>query len=181
MELMPIADFPGKHNWGYDGVLPYAPDPAYGTPDELKALVDAAHGEGLMVILDVVYNHFGPDGAYIHAFAKPFFDEGVHTPWGAAIDFKKPEVCALFIHNALMWLRTSIALTACASTRCMRFPAGVSCRNLPLRSARAQIIRSHLVLENEEQQIEPAAPVRQSREGSTRNGRTIAITACTFC
>ena len=62
IELMPIADFPGRHNWGYDGVLPYAPDAAYGTPDELKALIDAAHGIGLMVMLDVGYNHFGPDG-----------------------------------------------------------------------------------------------------------------------
>jgi maltooligosyltrehalose trehalohydrolase len=104
IELMPIADFPGRHNWGYDGVLPYAPDLAYGTPDELKALIDAAHGEGLMVFLDVVYNHFGPDGAYLHAYAKEFFDEGVHTPWGAAIDFKRPEVRAFFIENALMWV-----------------------------------------------------------------------------
>ena len=104
VELMPIADFPGKHNWGYDGVLPFAPDRAYGTPDALKALVDAAHAEGLMIFLDVVYNHFGPDGAYLHAYAKEFFDEGVHTPWGAAIDFKKPEVCAFFTQNALMWL-----------------------------------------------------------------------------
>ncbi len=104
VELMPIADFPGKHNWGYDGVLPFAPDRAYGTPDELKALVDAAHAEGLMIFLDVVYNHFGPDGAYLHAYAKAFFDEGVHTPWGAAIDFKKPEVCAFFTQNALMWV-----------------------------------------------------------------------------
>ncbi len=104
IELMPIADFPGEHNWGYDGVLPYAPDTAYGTPDSLKALVDAAHEAGLMMFLDVVYNHFGPDGAYLHAYAKEFFDEGVHTPWGAAIDFKKPEVCAFFIQNALMWV-----------------------------------------------------------------------------
>jgi maltooligosyltrehalose trehalohydrolase len=104
IELMPIADFPGQHNWGYDGVLPYAPDSAYGTPDELKALIDAAHGEGLMVFLDVVYNHFGPDGAYLHAYAKPFFDADVHTPWGAAIDFKRPEVRDYFIDNALMWL-----------------------------------------------------------------------------
>ncbi len=104
IELMPIADFPGRHNWGYDGVLPYAPDSAYGSPDELKALVDAAHGKGLMVFLDVVYNHFGPDGAYLHAYAKSFFDDGVHTPWGAAIDFKRPEVCAFFVQNALMWV-----------------------------------------------------------------------------
>ncbi len=104
IELMPIADFPGTHNWGYDGVLPFAPDRAYGTPDQLRALVDAAHACGLMVFLDVVYNHFGPDGAYLHAYAKEFFDEGVHTPWGAAIDFKRPEVRAFFIQNALMWV-----------------------------------------------------------------------------
>jgi maltooligosyltrehalose trehalohydrolase len=104
IELMPIADFPGRLNWGYDGVLPYAPDRAYGTPEELKALVDAAHERGLMILLDVVYNHFGPDGAYLHAYAKDFFDADVHTPWGAAIDFKRPEVCAYFIDNALMWL-----------------------------------------------------------------------------
>jgi maltooligosyltrehalose trehalohydrolase len=104
IELMPIADFPGRHNWGYDGVLPYAPDAAYGTPDDLKALVDAAHGEGLMVFLDVVYNHFGPDGAYLHAYAKEFFDDDVHTPWGAAINFKRPEVRAYFLQNALMWV-----------------------------------------------------------------------------
>ena len=104
IELMPIADFPGRYNWGYDGVLPYAPDRAYGTPEELCALVDAAHGVGMMVFLDVVYNHFGPDGAYLHAYAKPFFDEGVHTPWGAAIDFKRTEVQEFFVRNALMWV-----------------------------------------------------------------------------
>ena len=65
IELMPINDFPGRRNWGYDGVLPFAPDRAYGTPDELKALIDAAHGIGLMIFLDVVYNHFGPDGNYL--------------------------------------------------------------------------------------------------------------------
>ena len=104
IEIMPIADFPGRHNWGYDGVLPYAPDEAYGTPGELKALIDRAHGLGLSVMLDVVYNHFGPDGAYLHAYAKEFFDEGKHTPWGAAIDFRRPEVSDYFIQNALYWL-----------------------------------------------------------------------------
>ncbi len=104
IELMPVADFPGRHNWGYDGVLPYAPDRAYGTPDDLRALIDAAHGHGLMVFIDVVYNHFGPDGAYLHAYAKPFFDEGVHTPWGAAIDFGRAEVRRFFVDNALMWV-----------------------------------------------------------------------------
>ena len=104
VELMPIAEFPGKHNWGYDGVLPYAPDAAYGTPDQLKALVDAAHGADLMVILDVVYNHFGPDGNYLHAYAESFFRDDIKTPWGASIDFRRREVRDYFIHNALYWL-----------------------------------------------------------------------------
>ncbi len=104
IEIMPVADFPGGRNWGYDGVLPFAPDTAYGTPSELKALIDDAHGLGLMVMLDVVYNHFGPDGAYLHAYAKPFFREDISTPWGAAIDFRRPEVCDYFIQNALYWL-----------------------------------------------------------------------------
>ncbi|MCR0983042.1 malto-oligosyltrehalose trehalohydrolase [Roseomonas populi] len=105
VELMPLAAFPGGRNWGYDGVQPFAPDSSYGTPDELKALVEEAHALGLSVFVDCVFNHFGPDGAYIHAYAKPFFDEGIHTPWGAAIDFKKPEVRAFFEECALMWLR----------------------------------------------------------------------------
>ena len=105
IELMPVADFPGTRNWGYDGVLPFAPDAAYGRPEDLKALVDAAHGRGLMVFLDVVYNHFGPDGNHLHAYAPGFFRQDRHTPWGAAIDFRRREVRDFFIHNALYWLR----------------------------------------------------------------------------
>jgi maltooligosyltrehalose trehalohydrolase len=105
IELMPIAEFPGKRNWGYDGVLPYAPDSSYGTPEQLKALIDAAHGLGLMVFLDVVYNHFGPDGNYLGAYAKPFFRDDIHTPWGQAIDFRQQQVSDFFIENAVYWLR----------------------------------------------------------------------------
>ncbi len=107
IELMPIADFPGKRNWGYDGVLLFAPDSCYGTPEELKALVQAAHTRGLMVLLDVVYNHFGPDGNYLHAYAPQFFSEHHHSPWGAAINFDgkgSRMVRDFFIHNALYWL-----------------------------------------------------------------------------
>ncbi|MFA1753643.1 malto-oligosyltrehalose trehalohydrolase [Xanthomonas campestris] len=104
IELMPLSAFPGAHNWGYDGVLPYAPAEAYGTPDELKALIDAAHRHGLMVLLDVVYNHFGPDGNYLGSYASAFFNEDKPTPWGAAIDFRKPPVQRYFLDNALMWL-----------------------------------------------------------------------------
>ncbi|MDU9036969.1 malto-oligosyltrehalose trehalohydrolase [Pseudomonas corrugata] len=104
IELMPLAQFPGDRNWGYDGVLPYAPQASYGTPEQLKHLIDSAHGHGLAVILDVVYNHFGPDGNYLHRYAKGFFREDKHTPWGAAIDFRRREVRDFFIDNALMWL-----------------------------------------------------------------------------
>jgi maltooligosyltrehalose trehalohydrolase len=106
IELMPIADFPGRHNWGYDGVLPFAPDTAYGTPAELAELIDAAHGLGLQVFLDVVYNHFGPDGNYLSSYAARFVDDTVHTPWGGAINFKLMPVRRFFIENALYWLGT---------------------------------------------------------------------------
>lgn len=104
IELMPISDFPGKRNWGYDGVLPFAPDRAYGTPDELKALIDAAHGHGLMVLLDVVYNHFGPDGNYLPLYAPQTFMLDGPTDWGDAIDFRRPEVRRYFTENVLYWL-----------------------------------------------------------------------------
>lgn len=105
VELLPVADFPGRRNWGYDGVLPFAPDTAYGTPGELRALVEAAHGEGLAIWLDVVYNHFGPEGNYLHLYAPQFFNKDVHTPWGAAIDFSVPQVRRFFIENAIYWTR----------------------------------------------------------------------------
>ncbi|WGF89310.1 malto-oligosyltrehalose trehalohydrolase [Marinivivus vitaminiproducens] len=104
IEIMPLSDTPGRHNWGYDGVLPYAPDSANGRPDELKRLIDAAHEHGLMVMLDVVYNHFGPDGNYLSLYAPNFFDPSEHTPWGAAVNFKERAVRDFVIHNALYWL-----------------------------------------------------------------------------
>lgn len=107
IELMPIADFPGARNWGYDGVLPFAPDSRYGRPEDLKQLVAAAHAQGLMIFLDVVYNHFGPEGNYLHGYAPDFFTDRYHTPWGAALNFDGPNsrvVREFFIHNALYWL-----------------------------------------------------------------------------
>jgi malto-oligosyltrehalose trehalohydrolase/4-alpha-glucanotransferase len=107
IQLMPVSDFPGRRNWGYDGVLPYAPDSAYGRPEDLKALVEAAHERGLMVFLDVVYNHFGPEGAYMHAIAPEFFTQRHKTPWGAAINTDGAQarpVRDFIIHNALYWL-----------------------------------------------------------------------------
>lgn len=107
IELMPVADFPGRCNWGYDGALIFAPDSTYGTPDDLKRLVQSAHRHGLMMLLDVVYNHFGPEGNYLHRYAPQFFTGRYHTPWGQAINFDgacSRIVRDFFIHNALFWL-----------------------------------------------------------------------------
>lgn len=106
VELMPLAAFAGRHGWGYDGVLPYAVHESYGTPEDLATFVAAAHGLGLMVFLDVVYNHFGPDGNYLSLYASRFFRDDVATPWGAAIDFREPAVRSFFIENAVFWLET---------------------------------------------------------------------------
>jgi maltooligosyltrehalose trehalohydrolase len=103
LELLPLADFAGARNWGYDGVLWYAPDSAYGRPDDLKALIDEAHLRGLMVFLDVVYNHFGPEGNYLGRYAPGFFTQA-QTPWGSAIDYRVAQVRAFAIENALYWL-----------------------------------------------------------------------------
>ena len=104
IELMPVNAFSGTRNWGYDGVLPFAPAQCYGTPDDLRALIDAAHDRGLMMFLDVVYNHFGPDGTYLGAYASSFFHADRHTPWGGAVAVDRQEVAAFFRENALMWL-----------------------------------------------------------------------------
>ncbi|HEY8900631.1 MAG TPA: malto-oligosyltrehalose trehalohydrolase [Chthoniobacterales bacterium] len=107
VELLPLATFPGERGWGYDGAAIYAPHPAYGTPDDLKHFIQQAHALGLAVLLDVVYNHLGPDGNYTGAFG-PYFTDRVKTPWGSALNFDgdySDEVRAFFIENALMWLR----------------------------------------------------------------------------
>jgi malto-oligosyltrehalose trehalohydrolase len=104
IELLPVAQFGGDRGWGYDGVLLYAPHSAYGGPDGLKRLVDACHERGLMVLMDVVYNHFGPDGNYLNHYAPDFFNPKRNTPWGAAIAFDRAPVREFFLHNALYWL-----------------------------------------------------------------------------
>jgi malto-oligosyltrehalose trehalohydrolase len=107
IELMPLADTPGKYNWGYDGVLAFAPESAFGRPGDLKRLVAAAHRRGLMMLLDVVYNHFGPDGNYLGLYAPKFFTDRHHTPWGNGINFDGVQgrpVRDFLVHNALYWL-----------------------------------------------------------------------------
>jgi maltooligosyltrehalose trehalohydrolase len=107
VELMPISEFSGDWGWGYDGVDLYAPHHAYGTPDDLKALVNACHANGLAVLLDVVYNHFGPAGNYVGEFGS-YFTDAYNTPWGAAVNLDhagSDEVRRFFAENAAMWLR----------------------------------------------------------------------------
>lgn len=153
LELMPVAQFPGRRNWGYDGVFPYAPAEAYGSPDALKALVDAAHGHGMAVLLDVVYNHFGPQGNHLALYAPSFFREGEATPWGQAIDFDQPQVQRFFIDNALMWLQEyrfdGLRLDAVHAIAPQRFLQQLA------DAVRAQVDTRrhvHLVLENERNQ-----------------------------
>ncbi|MFH0903261.1 MAG: alpha-amylase family glycosyl hydrolase, partial [Pseudomonadota bacterium] len=90
VELMPVAEFPGNRNWGYDGAHPFAPHSSYGGPDGLKRLVEAAHRSGLGIILDVVYNHLGPEGNYLGEYG-PYFSNRYKTPWGEALNFDGPE------------------------------------------------------------------------------------------
>jgi maltooligosyltrehalose trehalohydrolase len=107
IELTPVNEFPGEFDWGYNGVLWYAPSHTYGHPNELKHLIDAAHQRGLQVFLDVVYNHFGPDGNYLYVYAKKFFNQKQHTPWGGAIHYDGPyakEIRRFVVENVLYWL-----------------------------------------------------------------------------
>ena len=151
VELMPIADFVGARNWGYDGVLPFAPDRAYGTPDDLRALVDRAHGLGLMVLLDVVANHFGPAGNALPRYAPGFFTDRLRTPWGDAIDFREPIVREFWLHNALYWLEEyrldGLRLDAVHAI----VDPSETCILVELaRRVRAEVPREvHLVVENE--------------------------------
>ncbi len=104
LEIMPINEFPGNRNWGYDGTLIFAPDASYGTREDLRALVDRAHELGLCLILDVVYNHFGEVDNFIQSYAPEWFDDAVETPWGPGIDFTRPMVRQFYYENACMWL-----------------------------------------------------------------------------
>lgn len=107
IEIMPVAQFPGERNWGYDGVFPFAVHHAYGGAKDLQHLVNVCHSQGIAVVLDVVYNHFGPEGNYVHQYA-PYFTDKYKTPWGNAVNFDDAwcdGVRHYFIENALMWFR----------------------------------------------------------------------------
>jgi maltooligosyltrehalose trehalohydrolase len=163
LELMPLSDFPGRWNWGYDGVLPFAPDSAYGRPNDLKALIDAAHARGVMMFLDVVYNHFGPEGNYLPRIAPKFFSSSHQTPWGAAIDYRVPEVRAFAIENALHWLRDyrfdGLRLDAVHAIAEPGEPHILSeLADSVLKLARDTGRHIHLVLENDDNAVRFLAP-----------------------
>jgi maltooligosyltrehalose trehalohydrolase len=105
LELMPISSFPGQRGWGYDGVAHFAPYAPYGEPDELRRFIDAAHGHGLAVLLDVVYNHFGPSGNYLGCYSQRYFTSEYHTPWGEAPRFGDTPMRRYVLDNALYWLK----------------------------------------------------------------------------
>jgi malto-oligosyltrehalose trehalohydrolase len=170
VELMPVADFPGRRGWGYDGVLPFAPDAAYGTPDELKAFIDEAHGLGMSVLMDVVYNHFGPEGNYLHAYAPQFFDASRHTPWGAAINFDGPSsrvVRDFFVHNALYWVEEfrcdGLRLDAIHAIDDRSSPDIVTEIAAALRDGPGRERQVHLVLENDRNQARYLGRDEQAR------------------
>jgi maltooligosyltrehalose trehalohydrolase len=156
IELMPVADCPGQRGWGYDGVLHFAPKTAYGTPDDLKRLVAAAHERGLMVLMDVVYNHFGPDGNYLHATAPAFFNAEVPTPWGAAINFDAEgsrTVRDFYIHNALYWIEEfhmdGLRLDAVHAMHDRSTPHFIDELVQTVRSGPGRDRHVHLILEND--------------------------------
>ena len=153
LELMPLAATPGRRNWGYDGVDLFAPDARHGRPEALKSLVAAAHRRGLMVLLDVVYNHFGPEGNYLHRHSPQFFAR-LRTPWGEAIDFSCAEVRAFFRHNALYWLEEyhldGLRLDAAQAMRDDGAPHILEEIATAVHEAAAPGRHIHLVLENDD-------------------------------
>ncbi len=159
IELMPVADFPGKRNWGYDGVYQFAPDSTYGRPEDLKQLVQGAHARGIMVLLDVVYNHFGPEGNYLSSYAPQFFTDRHRTPWGNAINFDGPQsanVRDFFIQNALYWLTEfhfdGLRLDAVHAIADDSTPGFLSELAGVVRSALPLNRQVHLILENDRNQ-----------------------------
>jgi len=172
LELMPLADFAGTRNWGYDGVLWYAPDSAYGRPDDLKALIDEAHLRGLMVLLDVVYNHFGPEGNYLGRYAPSFFTE-TQTPWGSAIDYRVAQVRDFAIENARYWLQEfrfdGLRLDA---VHAISEPGEISMLHSLSKTAGELADKTgrhiHLVLENDDNAARLLDPAEETPRGNYR-------------
>ena len=167
IEIMPVGAFRGRWGWGYDGVYPYAPHAAYGRPEDFKAFVEAAHGSGVAVLLDVVYNHFGPEGNYLSTYAPAFFTARHRTPWGEAVNFDGPDarpVRDFVIENAEYWIEAfhldGLRLDAVHSIKDDSRPDVVDELGARLRSRFKQPL--HLLLENENN--EPQRLVRYQRK-----------------
>ena len=175
IELMPVNTFPGARNWGYDGVLPFAPDPSYGRPEELKALIDAAHA-GLQVFLDVVYNHFGPQGNLLPRYAPAFFRADRQTAWGRRSTFAGADERVLHRERAVLAPRIPFRRTAhrCrARDRRRRVAARTRAPRARTRATRAMCTS-----------CSRTSAMRRACSGpavSTRNGTTISTTARTCC
>jgi maltooligosyltrehalose trehalohydrolase len=172
IELMPIGDFSGTRGWGYDGVLPFAPDASYGEPAALKQLLLAAHRRGLMVFLDVVYNHFGPVGNYLSRYAPQFFTSRHRTPWGHAINFDGEDsrvVRDFFIDNALYWLDEfhldGLRLDAVHSIRDDSVPHFLDELAATVRQRCAGGRHVHLIVENDDN---AAGFLARDADGATR-------------
>ena len=188
VELMPVADFPGRSGWGYDGVLPFAPDASYGRPEDLKALVAACHGRGLAVFLDVVYNHFGPEGNYLGRYAPTFFSRRHHTPWGDAINFDEPGsevVRAFVVHNALYWIEEFHldglrldAVHAMVDDSSVHVLTELG-RAVAEGPGRARAV--HLVLENDDNETRYLGRPAPASDRSTRRSGTTTSTTPSTC
>ena len=188
IELMPVAQFPGDRNWGYDGVHPYAVQNSYGGPRALQRLVDAAHRRGLAVILDVVYNHLGPEGNYLGKFG-PYFTDRYHTPWGNAINFDGPEsdaVRAFFIHNARAWVRDfhvdGLRLDAVQTIYDFGVRHILADIHEAVQEEAARAGRTvHVIAESNQNDVRLVVHGRAAGRGWTACGRTTSTTASTPC
>ena len=186
LELLPLADFAGRRNWGYDGVLWYAPDSAYGRPDDLKALIDAAHLRGLMVFLDVVYNHFGPEGNFLGRYAPSFFTDA-HTPWGSAIDYRVPRgarlrdrECAALV--ARLSLRRTAAGRGARDRRARRNLHAARSQQPGSNASRRETGRQIHLDARERRQHAPRCSIRRdSRTADIARSGTMIITTPGMC
>ena len=183
LEVMPVADFPGRFGWGYDGVNLFAPCRLYGTPDDMRRFVDQAHALGLAVILDVVYNHFGPDGNYIREFAEHYFTDRHTTDWGEPINFDDADsgpVREFYIANAGYWIDEfhldGLRLDATQNIYDDFADHILAAIGRRVREA-AHGRRTFIVAENEPQHVQLVRPAEQGGYGSwMRFGTTISIT-----
>ena len=183
IELMPVATFPGARNWGYDGLYTWAPHPAYGGPEGLAALVDAAHGHGLGVILDVVYNHLGPGSQAMEVFG-PYLTARYATPWGTAVNFDGRDsggVREWAIQNACMWVRDyhvdglRVDAVHAIHDDGARHVLAELCDRVGAATSRATV----LIAESDLNDPRVVRPPRPAAGASTPSGRTTSTTPCT--